>query len=86
MYKRVMPRPAIMPLIAPHLFARFQKIPSTNAGKNAEAAIEKARPTMNRMLSGRSDATQAAITATTSSWDLVITRRRWEDASGLITR
>jgi hypothetical protein len=38
---------------------------------------------MNRMLSGRSDATHAA-TATTSNWDLVITRRRWVEASGLI--
>ena len=33
--------PASMPAIALHLFARFQKIPSTSAGKKAEAAIEK---------------------------------------------
>ena len=33
--------------------SRFQKIPSTSAGKKAEAAIENADPTMKRMLSGR---------------------------------
>ena len=50
-----------MPMIAPHLFARFQNTPSTSAGKNAEAASENAAPTRNRMSPGLSDVTYAAM-------------------------
>ena len=51
------PRPATMPAIAPHLLARFQNMPSTSAGKNAEAASENAAPTRNRMSPGLSEVT-----------------------------
>ena len=71
-----------MPATAPGRLARFQKMPSTSAGNSAEAPIENASPTVNRMLSGRSEATQAATTATTSNCDLEITRRRWAEAVG----
>ena len=46
-----------MPSVAPHLFARFQKMPSTSAGKNAAAANENAADTRNRMSAGFCDAT-----------------------------
>ena len=46
-----------MPAIAPHLFARFQNTPSTSGGKNADAAIENAAPTRNRMSPGLSEVT-----------------------------
>jgi hypothetical protein len=41
-----------MPSDAPHLLARFQKMPSVSAGKNAAAAKENAADTRNRMSAG----------------------------------
>ena len=73
-----------MPAIAPHLLARFQKTPSTSAGKNAEAASENAAPTRNRMFPGLSDVTQAAISATTSRSAFDTMTRRPVDAVGSI--
>ena len=73
-----------MPAIAPHLLARFQNTPRTSAGKNAEAAIENAAPTRNRMLPGFSDVTHAAKMATTSSRILEIMTRFCVEAFGLI--
>ena len=73
-----------MPNTAPQRLARRQKTPQTSAGKSPAAAIEKARLTMNRMLSGRSEATQVATMATASSIALEITRRRWVEEFGAI--
>ena len=49
-----------MPDEAPHLLARFQKIPSVSAGKNAAAANENAADTRNRISPGFCAATAAA--------------------------
>ena len=46
-----------MPMAAPALVVRRQKMPSTKAGKKLEAANEKAAPTKNRILPGRSEVT-----------------------------
>ena len=59
-----MPKPAIMPREAPHLLARFQKMPRVKAGKKAAAANEKAADTKNRMSAIFKDATYAAAKAT----------------------
>src|SRR5574343_1250540 len=76
MYQKLRARPASMPAAAPHLLARCQKMPSTRAGKKAEAASEKAADTRNRMLAGFWAATNAAASATASRITLdSITRR-----------
>src|SRR3546814_9335273 len=65
-----------MPSVAPNLLARRQNMPMTSAGKNDEAAKEKAAETMKRMSAGLRAATQAAPKATASSNILdTITRR-----------
>ena len=71
-----------MPSVAPHLLARFQKIPQVSAGKNAAAASENAADTRNRMSAGFCAATVAAINATTSSRIFEIVTRRAVDAFG----
>jgi len=78
------PSPATIPQMAPHLLARFQKMPSTSAGKNAEAASENAAPTRNRMFPGLYEVTHAAITATTSKRILETVTRRAVGAVGSI--
>ncbi len=72
-----------MPAMQPHLLARFQNTPMTSDGKNAEAAIENAAPTRNRILPGFCDVTQAANSATTSSRILEIKTRFCVEALGL---
>ena len=71
-----------MPDEAPHLLARFQKIPSVSAGKNAAAANENAADTRNRISPGFCAATAAAASATTSSRAFEIATRRPVDAFG----
>ena len=66
------------------MLARFQKMPSTSAGKNAAAANEKAAETRNRMSAGFCDATSAASKATTSSRAFEIATRRAVGAFGSI--
>jgi hypothetical protein len=61
-------------------------MPRTNAGKNADPAIENAQATIERMVPGFCAATVAASTATTRSRDLAMTRRNWVDASGRMMR
>ena len=73
-----------MPSEAPHLLARFQKMPSTSAGKNAAAANENAAETRNRMSAGFCAATSAAAIATTTSKAFEIATRREAAAFGSI--
>jgi hypothetical protein len=73
-----MPTEAAMPV------ARFQKMPSTRAGKNAAAANENAADTRNRMSAGFCAATDAAARATTSSRILDSVTRRAVEAFGSI--
>ena len=73
-----------MPSEAPHLLARFQKMPHTSAGKNAAAANENAAETRNRMSAGFCAATAAAASATTSNSALDSVTRRAVDAFGSI--
>ena len=77
-------KPATMPAIAPCRLARFQKMPSTSAGKKAEPAIEKAHATIERIVAGFCAANMAAMTATTSNSDLEMTSRHWVLACGRI--
>ncbi|MCY1370845.1 hypothetical protein D9M69_579570 [compost metagenome] len=71
-----MPNDAAIPV------ARFQKMPSTSAGKKAAAANENAAETRNRMSAGFCAATYAAHKATTSSRTLEMVTRRAVDAFG----
>ena len=59
-----MPKPAMMPQMAPAVVARFHQMPSTSAGKLPAMASENAQPTMARMSDGLVAASAADATAT----------------------
>ena len=74
--------PAIMPAEAPHLLARFQKMPITSTGKKVDAANENAAATRNRISAGVRVAAQAAAKATISKLDIAGDRSKLDEYLG----